>query len=176
MKIKKFLFYNLKYFFAILILYSVIKYFGFKDEFIRYIKFETNNLSFQDLLSISITVLSIFVGAIITVATVLISMCDKRILKLINKYGKSKYLVSTIKRAIVSGISVIFLLAIIYAKLDFNIVLIRYIIMYLSGLILGIFISKSSILIKIVLNILNDAFDSSDSLVVEPEFKDKNKK
>ncbi|CEQ10646.1 Uncharacterised protein [[Clostridium] sordellii] len=170
MKIKKFLFYNLKYFLFIVVLYIAISNLGFRNEVIKYIKFETTNLNFQDLLSISITVLSICVGAIITVATVLISMCDKRILKLINKYGKSKYLVSTIKIAIISGISVIFLLAIIYAKLDFNVMLIKYILIYLSGLMFGIFISKSSILISIILNILNDAFDTSDSLVIEAEF------
>lgn len=172
MKIKKFFLYNIIYILAIAIIYLSISHFGFKSEIIKYIKFETIDLKFQDLLSISITVLSIFVGAIITVATVLISMCDKRILRLINKYGKSRYLVSLIKTAIISGISVIFLLAIIYAKLDFNIMIIRYVLMYISGILVCTFIFKSSILINLVLNILNDAFDNDDNLVIEPEFKE----
>ena len=86
---------------------------------------ETANISFQDFLSITITILSIFVGAIITVATVLISMCDKRVLKLINKYKKSNHLVKTIKVAIGTGITAILLLGFVYSKLDFNILMIR---------------------------------------------------
>ncbi|CEQ17625.1 hypothetical protein [Paraclostridium sordellii] len=172
MKLKRILIHNIIYIVVIAILYVVINHFGFKAEFIKYIKFETVNLKFQDLLSIFITVLSIFEGAIITVATVLISMCDKRILRLINKYGESRYLVEVIKTSIISGISVIFLLAIIYAKLDFNIMQIRWILLYLAGILLCNFVVKSSILIRLVLSILNDAFENDDTLVIEPEFKE----
>ena len=59
----------------------------------RYIMYETEVFKFQELLSIGITIFIVFLGAIITVATVLISMCDKRIIKLISRYNKSMYLV-----------------------------------------------------------------------------------
>ncbi|MHC1683666.1 MAG: hypothetical protein AB6733_12030 [Clostridiaceae bacterium] len=141
------------------------------NKIIRYINFETVVFKFQDLLSITITVLSVFVGAIITVATVLISMCDKRIIKLISNYDKSSYLVSSIKESIVSGIVIIVLLAIIYARIDFNIFIIRCILLYLSGILMMTFTIKSKLLIVIVLSVLNEAFKEQNHFIVDAKFK-----
>lgn len=171
MKLKKIVFYNVIYFLVIISGFFISNFLRISEKFIRYINFETVNFKFQDLLSIGITILAIFVGAIITVATVLISMCDKRIMKLINKYGKSSYLVSSIKIAVVSGIVSTCLFASIYAKLDFNILKIRLCILYLAGLTLATFIVKSQMLVKLVINILNDSFTGEDSIIIEAEFK-----
>lgn len=171
MKLKKIVFYNFIYLLAIVSGFFISNIFKITDKIIRYINFETTNFKFQDLLSIGITILAIFVGAIITVATVLISMCDKRIMKLINRYGKSAYLVSSIKIAVVSGIVSTCLFASVYARLDFNILVVRLFILYFAVLALFIFVTKSKMLIKLVINILNDSFTGQDSIVVEAEFK-----
>ena len=176
MKIKKVLFYKLIYFIFVLAVCFIIHYLSLTNKFIKYISFNTEVFNFQDLLSISITILSIFVGAIITVATVLISMCDKRILKLIKQYKKSKNLVSTIKVAISTGIILIFLLAIVYSQLDFKVLILRLLILYISGFLLLIFIIESKTLIHLIINVLNDAFDENDSIIVKPDFKRPDKK
>ena len=170
---------KLKLYFKNLILYNIfliiiISLFhriGITDKVIRYIQFETIVFKFQDLLSIAITIIVVLVGAIITVATVLISMCDKRIIKLIQKNGKSSYLVTCIKVSITTGMSIITLLAIIYARLDFNIYIIRIVILYIVGYLMIIFITKSKLLVEIVLSILNDAFKESDNFIIEGTFK-----
>ncbi|MBZ9633214.1 hypothetical protein [Clostridium sp. FP1] len=148
------------------------------SKIIRYISFETIMYKFQDLLSISITILIVFVGAIITVATVLISMCDKRIIRLIAKNNKTSYLVSCIKTSIVTGLIIIVLLAIMYARIDFNIFIIRIIILYIVGYLMIIFTAKSKLLIVIILSILNESFkeQEQDSFRFKPTFKNPNDK
>lgn len=170
---------KLKLYFKNLVLYNILLIIiislfyriGIIDKVIRYIKFETIVIKFQDLLSIAITILTVFVGAVITVATVLISMCDKRIIKLIQNYNKSSYLVSCIKIAITTGISIIILLAVVYARLDLNIYIVRLIILYLSGYLMVVFITKSRLLIQVVLSVLNDAFKEPNHFIVEGPFK-----
>lgn len=173
-KVKKFLIYNI----FIFLICIVLKFFNYENIVLNYIEFNTKTINFQDFLSIGITVLSIFVGAIITVATVLISMCDRRVLKLIKKYKKSNYLVQSIKYSISTGLLAICLLAIIYARLDLNILILRLILLYISGFSLFIFISRSRILILLVLKLLNDSFnDDVDSIVIKAEVKvDNNEK
>lgn len=136
----------------------------------RYIMYETEVFKFQELLSIGITIFIVFLGAIITVATVLISMCDKRIIKLISRYNKSMYLVKSIKVSIITGLIAIILLAIIYARLDFNIFLIRIVLMYFAGYLSIIFIDKSKVLIITILSILNESFTYEESIVVKSKF------
>lgn len=164
---KNFIFYNI----LIIIIIALSNMIGIMDNIIRYIKFETVVVKFQDFLSISITILVVFVGAIITVATVLISMCDKRIIKLISKNDKSSYLVRAIKVAIVTGLCSIILLAAVYARLDLNIYPIRLGILYLTGYLMVIFINKSKLLIIIVLSVLNDAFKEPNHFIVQGTFK-----
>lgn len=176
MKVKLMLRYLIQYISIILLCIVVLKITGYSDNLLKYIMLETANISFQDFLSITITILSIFVGAIITVATVLISMCDKRVLKLINKYKKSNHLVKTIKVAIGTGITAILLLGFVYSKLDFNILMIRLSCLLLSGFNLYIFIMRSRILVILILDILNDSFNDTDnSVVVNPKFVNKSK-
>ena len=88
---KKFLKYNILYIIFLSIIILLLNKFGVLDNFIKYIMFDSVRIDFKDLLSIGITILSIMIGAIITAATVLMSMCNSRLMKLINKYGKSKY-------------------------------------------------------------------------------------
>ncbi|MPQ44544.1 hypothetical protein [Clostridium tarantellae] len=167
--IKKFLIYNI----FLIIIFLLFKNFFNIKEILKYISFDTNTIKFQDLLSITITILSILVGAIITVATILISMCDKRILRLIQRYNQSTCLIKTIKIAIISGFVSILLLAIIYSNCDFKIISLRLNILYLSGLSLFIFFGRSKILIKIVLNILNECFKENSSITQEITLKKK---
>ncbi|MEQ8154924.1 MAG: hypothetical protein ABRQ25_08600 [Clostridiaceae bacterium] len=166
-KYKSFIYYNI----GILIFTIIFGKIGLFEKISRYIKFETVIIKFQDLLSISITILTVFVGAIITVATVLISMCDKRIIKLIRNNNKSSYLVLSIKTAIITGVMAIILLAIVYARIDFNNLRLRCVILYLTGYLLVVFISKSKLLILIVLGVLNEAFNNNETYIVSTDFK-----
>lgn len=170
MKLKKIMFYNFLYLIFIILGIFLINILKITDKIIRYINFETINFKFQDLLSIGITILAIFVGAIITVATVLISMCDRRIIKLISSYGKASFLVSSIKTSIICGIVSTCLFASVYARLDFNIFYFRLVILYIAGLFLYIFICKSKFLISLVINVLNDSFSGDDSIVIDATF------
>lgn len=165
--IKLFLIYN--------IIFAIAMFFinenDLLDKVINYIDYNTIIFKFQDLLSVSITILTILVGAVITVATVLISMCDKRVLKLINQYGKSKYLISAIKISIITGFISVFILAIIYAKLDFNLIYLRLCLLYVCGFSVLVFFTKSKMLLNIVLSLLNDSFKDNNSIIVDSEFK-----
>jgi hypothetical protein len=165
--VRNIIFYNLLLIVLTFLFYKI----GIINKVVRYISFETIMFKFQDLLSISITILIVFVGAIITVATVLISMCDKRIIRLIASNNKTSYLVTSIKISISSGLIVIILLASIYARLDFNIFAIRITILYLVGYLMSVFITKSKILIQIVLSVLNESFREQDPFIVQANFK-----
>lgn len=171
-EIKHFIFYNL--------IIGLFIFFAYKLELInelyRYMMYKTETFKFQELLSIGITIFIVFLGAIITVATVLISMCDKRIIKLISKYNKSKYLIKAIKTSIITGIIAIIILAGVYAKLDFNIVCIRISLLYISGYLTVIFINKSRVLIITILSILNESFTDEESIVIKSKFINSNDK
>lgn len=159
-----------------IILMSVgLRYLNLNDEFFNYINFDSTNIKFQDLLSIMLTILSIFVGAIITVATVLISMCDKRIMRLIREYGLYHNIINSIKIAISSGIMTVILLAIIYSNLVFDIKILRYIVLYISGITLITFIKSSKVLIILIINILDNAFENESSIIEKTEFKNPHK-
>ncbi|SHE62785.1 hypothetical protein [Clostridium fallax] len=166
---KNFMTYNIFLTIIIIIFYKL----NYNDKIIKYILFNTSIVKFQDLLTVIITILSIFVGAVITVATVLISMCDKRILKLIKKYNKVKYLISSIKIAISTGILTIIFLAIIYSNCDFKIIYIRLCLLYISGFLIYIFIKRSMLLINLVIKLLNNSFYNDDTLEQEVKLKDK---
>lgn len=170
---KRYLMLGFIYILILSMLFILIKFLGIKNKVIKYIEFNTLNFNFQDFLSISITILAILVGAIITVATILISMCDKRILKLISKYKKTKYLISSIKVSISSGIITTCLLAIIYSRLDFNLLIFRLILLFLSGYTFLIFIDRSKLLLELVLQLLNDSFENDDSISIKARFKEK---
>lgn len=171
--------------FKIFIIYNItlcIAFFTFKqynilDKIIRYLLFQTEIISFKDLLSIGITVLAIIIGAIITAATVLMSMCNTRLMKLIKEYGKSNSIINTIKESIITGIVAVCLYAIIYANLDYAILLLRLILLYFASLLSVFFIIKSKVLIELVLSLLNGSINGDDSIVEKPKFvnpKDKN--
>lgn len=171
-KIKSIKYIKIMLFYTVIIFLvgAILKYYNLYDNFLNYINFNTKDLKFQDLLSILLTILSIFLGAIITVSTVLISMCDRRIMKLINEYKHNKNVISNIKISILSGIITVVLLAIIYSNLVFNIKALRYIILYISGLTLISFINNSRILIIIVLNILDNSFEDGNSIKEQGQF------
>lgn len=167
---KKFLKYNILYIIFLSIIILLLNKFGVLDNFIKYIMFDSVRIDFKDLLSIGITILSIMIGAIITAATVLMSMCNSRLMKLINKYGKSKYIISAIKQSIIIGIITVCLYAIIYSSLDFLILWLRLIILYFANLLLIMFAVKSKLIIELVIKLLNDSFTEDESLVVESKF------
>lgn len=161
---------------TIILLVIMLKHFNLLNQFLNYINCKSTDFKFQDLLSILLTILSIFVGAIITVATVLISMCDKRIMRLIKTYNLSENIIIDIKTAISSGIITVVLLAIIYSNLVFDVNIIRYIVLYISGISLIIFINSSKILILLVLNILDNSFEEDSSIKEVPNFKKPDRK
>ncbi|EES49726.1 hypothetical protein NE172_05135 [Clostridium botulinum] len=167
---KKFFKYNIMYIIFISIVILLLKEFGVLNNVIEYMLFESKGIYFKDLLSIGITILAIVIGAIITAATVLMSMCNARLMKLINKYGKSKYIVKIVKESIITGIIAVCLYAIIYSNLDFSILWLRLIILYCANLSLIIFSIKSKLLIELVIKLLSDSFTENESLVVESKF------
>ena len=166
-KIMYFIIYNL----IVLAVYLTLKHTGLSEKIIRYIMFNTEVFKFQDLLSVTITILTVLLGAIITVATVLISMCDKRLIKLINTYNKSDFLISTIKTSILTGLLSVILLAIVYARIDMNKLTIRLGIMYITGMLFFIFIHKSKLLISLILKLLKDSFKGTDNIIEDVGFK-----
>lgn len=168
--LKDFLIYNIIVF-SILLLLNIFKY---EQNLIKYFLFDTTIIKFQDLLTVLITILSIFVGAIITVATVLVSMCDKRIIKLIKKFGKINHVIDSIKVAIVTGILSIVLLALVYSNCDFKILFLRFVLIYISGLTILMFINRSRMLIKLVISLLNNSF-GNDDIIEKPKLKDEDK-
>lgn len=157
---------------CLVIIYIFCKYLGFTQNIVDYFTFSSNsNLDFHDLLSIMLTILSIFIGAIITVATVLISMCDKRIMKLIKRYNQQYYVIHSIKISLLCGIVTVVIFSIIYAGFDFNIKIVRYTLLYISGANLFLFARNSSLSVRLILNILDNSFDEVDSLVQDIKFK-----
>lgn len=169
--------------FVIFMIYNIvlcIAFFTFKtynitDKIGRYLLFQTEKIFFKDLLSIGITVLAIIIGAIITAATVLMSMCNTRLMKLIKEFEKSNSIIKTIKESIITGIGSVCLYAIIYANLDYSIVWLRLILLYFASLLLIFFIIKSKVLMELVLSLLNGSINRDDSIVVKPKFLDPNK-
>lgn len=173
---KKLLKYNFISIVCISIIVLLLIKFNLLSNFTNYILFLSDDIYFKDLLSIGITILSIMIGAVITASTVLMSMCNTRLLKLINKYGKSNYIIKSIKEAIITGIISVCLYAIIYSNLDFSILILRLSILYVAGILLIIFIEKSKLLIGIVINLINDSFTENDSIIIDAEFKNPNYK
>lgn len=143
----------------------ILNEFGLLKSFNNYISFKSVKYDFKDLLSISITILAIFIGAIITAVTILISMCDKRLMKLIKSFNKSSYVVKASKTAILSGIVSTCLYAVIYTKLDFNILKLRVTILLIANYLLFIFIYNSRLLIKLVVNLLQTSLLGDDNIV-----------
>ena len=168
-KIMYFIIYNLIVF--TVYFYLTLKNTSLSEKITRYIMFNTEVFKVQDLLSVTITILTILLGAIITVATVLISMCDKRLIKLINNYNKSDFLISTIKTSILTGMLSVVLLAIVYANIDMNNLVIRLGIMYIIGMLVFIFINRSKLLISLVLKLLKDSFKGTDNIIEDVGFK-----
>ena len=164
------------YNFVLLISFFISNKYNLIYKIQRYLLFDTKLILFKDLLSIGITILAIIIGAIITAATVLMSMCNTRLMKLMHKYGKSKYIVNSIKLSIITGIVSVCIYAIIYSNLDFSILWLRLILLYFANLLLIIFIVRSKILIKLVISLLNDSFSENDSIVSEVEFSNPKKK
>ena len=158
------------YNFVLLISFFISMKCSFIDGIQRYLLFDTQKILFKDLLSIGITILAIIIGAIITAATILMSMCNTRLMKLINRYGKSKYIIGSIKESIITGISSVCLYAIIYSNLDFVILWLRVIILYVASWLLILFVIRSKLLIKLVISLLNSSFTENDSIVSEAEF------
>lgn len=168
--LKDFLIYNI----ILLLIYILLSFLKYDQSIIKYFLFDTTVIKFQDLLTVLITILSIFVGAIITIATVLVSMCDKRIIKLIKKFGKINHVIDSIKAAIITGILSIILLALVYSNCDLKILFLRCILLYMSGLFILIFINRSRMLIKLVISLLNNSF-GNDDIIEKPALKDEYK-
>lgn len=157
----------------------------------NYIYFRTEEYDFKDLLSISITILTVFIGFMATIATVLMSMCDKRIMRLIGKFGKMNTVSNSIKKSIKYGLFCLILLGIMYTSvdemvsnlgimfinnyqnsnnnflyllmqcLDIIITYLRIILLYITLNLLFIFIDESRYLVFLVKKIMEETFKDS---------------
>lgn len=183
---KKIILFNLLFIFLIII----INFLSLTENIINYITFKTNNYQFKDLLSVSITVLTIFLGFMATIATVLMSMCDKRIMKLISKFDKMETVAKSIKKSIKYGLLCLVLLGLMYTNLDgiisylitsvlpdninhnlellnyikiiFSPTGIRIITLYITIIFLVIFIDASSYLVFLIKEIAEETFSNTN--------------
>ncbi len=170
MKYKKIILFNIFIIFFIIL----SKYLSFEKNIILYISFNTVGYNFKDLLSISATILAVFIGFIATIATVLVSMCDKRIMVIIKRFGKTNIVLRSIKRALLSGIISLALIGIIYVNLDFNIILLRCIIIWVTLNNLFIFIRESKFLVFLVKHIMEQTFLDNEEIVFKSKTSKKN--
>jgi len=155
-----FVMYNL----ILLISFFIANKYNLTTKIKRYVLFETQIFSFKDLLSISITILTIAFGAILTISTVLISMCDRRLMKLLNDFNRSSYVIRRIKKSILQGLIVILLYSIVYAQLDYRVYIGRILILYIASFLLLLFLYNSKILVGIIISLLSDSLENNDSI------------
>lgn len=155
-----FVMYNL----IVLISFLISNKYNLTTKIKRYVLFETQIFSFKDLLSISITILTIAFGAILTISTVLISMCDRRLMKLLNNFNRSSYVIRCIKKSILQGLIVILLYSIVYAQLDCRVYIGRILILYIASFLLLLFLYNSKILVGIIISLLSDSLENNDSI------------
>lgn len=141
-----------------------------KEYIIKYIMYSNELLpeyNLKELLSISSTILAVLLGFIATVATVLISMCDKRIMVLVKKFGKTDLIIRSISRSLKSGTIALICIAIIYVNFDFSILPIRLAIMWIMLNCLFIFINESRFLISLVKNIIEQVLFSNENISIK---------
>lgn len=164
---KKIIIFNM----ILIIIIITCNYFGLKDVISNYIICANDNNNFKDLLSVTITILTVFIGFIVTIATVFISMCDKRIIKLLNEYKKIDYLLSAIKKSIRYGLISLIGTSIIFISGDFNILKVRFVMIYIILNCLYMFISNSTLLVSLINKILSDSLKGNDTIKEEIKFK-----
>ncbi|NKF05314.1 hypothetical protein J1C67_14605 [Clostridium gasigenes] len=132
------------------------------EKIMRYISYKTINFNFKDLLSITITILAIIIGLMITIATVLISMCEQRTIRIISELKDKGVLLRVIKKSVLFGILTEMSLGIVYIQADFNIIKLRIFILYLTCNFLLLFILYSNSLIDLLNKLLHNVVENSN--------------
>lgn len=166
---KKIIAFNVILFSILFIMFKI----GAIDNFIKYIMFETVDIHFKDLLSISSTFLSIFLGFIATSITVIISMSDKRMMKLVKDLGKINIIYKSMNKSIMYGLISLLGISIMYISGDFNIIYIRIIIILITLNTLFISLNHSIFLVKFMKMIIEKMFFSNEELVVTANIKNR---
>lgn len=166
---KKIIAFNVILFSILFIIFKI----GAIDNFIKYIMFETVDIHFKDLLSISSTFLSIFLGFIATSITVIISMSDKRMMKLVKDLGKINIIYKSMNKSIMYGLISLLGISIMYISGDFNIIYIRIIIILITLNTLFISLTHSIFLVKFMKMIIEKMFFSNEELVVTANIKNR---
>ena len=166
---KKIIPFNVILFSILFIMFKI----GAIDNFIKYIMFETVDIHFKDLLSISSTFLSIFLGFIATSITVIISMSDKRMMKLVKDLGKINIIYKSMNKSIMYGLISLLGISIMYISGDFNIIYIRIIIILITLNTLFISLNHSIFLVKFMKMIIEKMFFSNEELVVTANIKNR---
>ena len=171
MKKRKVILFNI----CLIVLIFIMFKFSLINDALKYIKFQTKECNFKDLLSISATVLTVFLGFIVTAITVIISMCDRRIMKLVKELGKISILYRSMKKSIVYGLISLLGISIMYINADFNIIELRLFIIWVVLNSLFIFSYYSMFLLKFMKLIIEKMFFSNEELVVTASVKNKQK-
>lgn len=140
----------------------------------KYISFDIDGYNFKDLLSISATILAIFIGFIATIATVIVSMCKERLINLIKEFNNMSVVENSLKSALISGTIMLMCISIIYINFDFNILFLRYILIWIILNCLFIFIDESKFLIFLVKKLIEQTFYDNAEIVTNKTDK-KNK-
>ena len=137
---------------------------------IKYINLDKSiSQNFKDLLSIAATIMAVFIGFIATAATVLMSMCDRRVMKIISRMSKLDIIIQSLKNSLKFGIVCLFCIGILYTNFDFNIMLIKYALIWCMLNSLFIFSYESRFLIGLVKNVTLDAFLNNESTTIRTD-------
>ncbi len=122
-------------------------------------------------MSVIFTVLSIFIGFIVTCIIVIVPMCDRRIIKLMKDMKKTKILYISMKNAVLAGLISLGGATIIYINADFNLLSLRIFIIWIVINSLNVFIYYSRVLIVFINEIVKQIFFSNDDLIINPNLK-----
>lgn len=152
----------------ILVMIAVYKS-RYRANVIDYLMYNSSYASLKDLLSMTATSLSVFIGFIVAIDTVLLSMCDKRIIKLIKAFNKADVLLSFIRNSIIFGLISLLGILIVYSNLDFNILILRLVILYVVLNCTIIFSINGTKLVLLINKVLKDSLNGNEDLVIKVE-------
>ncbi|SHK37504.1 hypothetical protein SAMN02745248_02393 [Hathewaya proteolytica DSM 3090] len=129
-----------------------IKNYFFNEEYVGFIE------PFKDLLPHIITFVSILLSMNITIGTLLLTMCDKRIMELIKRFKYTDFVIKILKYSIIQGVFLILLLVGIYIRIDFGNTWVRTVILILAANFIIYFFINTYRLIWLINKLLDETF------------------
>ena len=121
----------------------------------------SENTNLKDILAMLINILILIIGIIATIVTVLISMCDKRVLVLMKKYNSLHIIASATKKSL-SGLALTLLLTLFTYIFTFLNWQIRIFLLFMIMNILIFAMTKASILFMVIKSIFEETFNDNN--------------